>query len=695
MDFFFEPRGVSVIGATPNPLKGGNAILKNLQLGYRGPIYPVNPRYAEIEGLPCYPSISAVPARVDLAIIFVPAPLVPAAVEACVKKGVPGVMIESGGFAETGPEGAKLQRELTRIAARTGIRIWGPNCMGLVDVVHSHIFSFMDPQAQEHGFIPGSVSLAVQSGMLSAIFLIDLMSHATMGVSKVCSVGNKVDVNECDLLEYFLKDLDTRVIGFYLESFADGRRFLEICRRCGKPIVVLKGGRSRKGAEAAMSHTASLAGDRRIIAGALAQAGVIEARDFKQMMDLCRSLALTNPPAGGNNRVAILTFSGGAGIVATDFVEEQGLVVADLAESTRTALQELFPGWMPVSNPIDLWPAMERHIGTGVDVYSRALAVVLGDPGVDAVFLHIAIGNSRVRLNLSDLSPLIQASGKPVIVWQLGRRDEVFGFQKEALALGIPLFPELFRAVECLGAALRERHHPEPIPEIGSIPEELPVPLADLLASKAPGPLDEHLSKEILRACGVPTVPERIVTGEEQVEAAEAVLGYPIVMKGLLPGGVHKTEMGLVRLGVPDKSAARQTYAALMKRMEGRGQILIQRQIQGRVELILGLLRDPQFGPCVMFGLGGVAAELFDDAVFAVAPLTRRDALGLMDRIRGQKMLDGFRGAPPVDREEIARILVALGEIGLAFPRIREIDINPLICGAEGPIAVDATIILE
>jgi acyl-CoA synthetase (NDP forming) len=438
MDFFFEPRGVSVIGATPNPLKGGNAILKNLQLGYRGPIYPVNPRYAEIEGLPCYPSISAVPARVDLAIIFVPAPLVPAAVEACVKKGVPGVMIESGGFAETGPEGAKLQRELTRIAARTGIRIWGPNCMGLVDVVHSHIFSFMDPQAQEQGFIPGSVSLAVQSGMLSAIFLIDLMSHATMGVSKVCSVGNKVDVNECDLLEYFLKDLDTRVIGFYLESFADGRRFLEICRRCGKPIVVLKGGRSRKGAEAAMSHTASLAGDRRIIAGALAQAGVIEARDFKQMMDLCRSLALTNPPAGGNNRVAILTFSGGAGIVATDFVEEQGLVVADLAESTRTALQELFPGWMPVSNPIDLWPAMERHIGTGVDVYSRALAVVLGDPGVDAVFLHIAIGNSRVRLNLSDLSPLIRASGKPVIVWQLGRRDEVFEFQKEALALGMP-----------------------------------------------------------------------------------------------------------------------------------------------------------------------------------------------------------------------------------------------------------------
>lgn len=695
MDFFFNPRGVAVVGATPNRLKGGNAILKNLQLGYSGPIYPVNPKYPEMEGLTCYPSVSAIPGPVDLAIIFVPAPLVPAAVEACAAKGVSGVMIESGGFAETGPEGAKLQRELTRIAARTGIRIWGPNCMGLVDVVHSHIFSFMDPQAQKQGFIPGSVSLVVQSGMLSAIFLIDLMSHATMGVSKVCSVGNKVDVNECDLLEYFLKDPDTRVIGLYLESFADGRRFLEICRRCGKPIVVLKGGRSRKGAEAAMSHTASLAGDRRIVAGALAQAGAIEARDFKQMTDLCRSLALTKPPAGGKNRVAILTFSGGAGIVSTDFVEEQGLVVADLAESTRSALQELFPRWMPVSNPIDLWPAMESHIGTGVDAYSRALAIVLGDPGVDAVFLHIAIGNARVRLNLSDLFPLIRASGKPVIVWQLGRRDELFAFQKEALAAGIPLFSEIGRAAECLGAALRERHRPEPIPEIGSIQKDLPVPLAGLLASSAPGPLDEHLSKELLRACGVPTVPERIVTGEEQVEVTAAAIGYPVVMKGLLPGGIHKTEMGLVRLDIPDGPTARRAFATLMEQMEGRGQILIQRQIPGKVELILGLLRDPQFGPCVMFGLGGVTAELFDDAVFAVVPLTRRDALGLIGRIRGQKMLNSFRGTPPVDREEIARILVALGEIGLAFPRIREIDINPLICGAEGPIAVDATIILE
>jgi acyl-CoA synthetase (NDP forming) len=695
MDFFFEPRGVAVIGATPNPLKGGNAILKNLLLGYRGGIYPVNPRYREIDGLPCYPSVGAVPGPVDLAIVFVPAPLAPAAVEECAAKGIRGVMVESGGFAETGPEGVKLQRALAAIAAGTGIRIWGPNCMGLVDVVHSHIFSFMDPQARQQGFIPGDVSLVVQSGMLSATFLVDIMSHATMGVSKVCSVGNKVDVNECDLLEYFIGDPDTRVIGLYLESFADGRRFLDICRRSEKPIVILKGGKSRKGAEAAMSHTASLAGNRRIIAGALTQAGVVEANDFKQLMDLCRSLAMTDPPAEPKDRVAVLTFSGGAGIVSTDFFEEQGLRLADLSEATRTALRELFPAWMPVSDPVDLWPALESHIGDNIDVYGRALEAVLADPGVDAVFLHTFAGNSRVRLDLADLARRIRASGKPVFIWQIGRRDHAFAFQKEALSLGIPVFSEIGRAAECLGAVLRGRPRPEPIPESGTMRQDLPAVLTNLLASAASGPLDEHLSKELLRACGIPTVPETIVTGGKQVVAAAARLGYPVAMKGLLPDTIHKTEAGLVRLNIPDGPAALRTFSALMERMEGRGQVLIQRQFPGKVELILGLLRDSQFGPCVMFGLGGVTAELFDDAVFAVAPLTRRDALGLIGRIRGQKMLNGFRGTPPVNREEIARILVCMGEIGLAFPRIREIDINPLICGTEGPITVDATIILE
>jgi acetate---CoA ligase (ADP-forming) len=464
MEFFFNPRGIAVVGATPNPLKGGNAILKNILLGYRGSIFPVNPKYSEIEGLTCYPSVSAAPGPVDLAIVFVPAPLVPAVVEECVEKGVRGVIIESGGFAEAGPEGERLQKTLADIAARTGIRLWGPNCMGLVDCVHRHIFSFMDPRAQEQEeFIPGSVSLVVQSGMLSAIFLIDIMSNATMGVSKVCSVGNKVDVNECDILEYFLEDPDTEVIGLYLESFSDGRRFLDLCRRSGKPIVVLKGGRSRAGAKAALSHTASLAGNQRIIAGALAQAGVREARDFKQMMDLCRSLALIKPAHTGSGRIAVLTLSGGAGIVATDFVAENGLTMAVLSATTRSTLEKLFPKWMPVTNPVDLWPAIERQIGADVDVYSHSLEALLGDPEVDAVFLHIFISNPRSRLNLSELATKVRTAGKPVIAWIIGRRDDTHAFQKEALAHGIAVFTDISRAVECLAAVLGVRCRPQPL----------------------------------------------------------------------------------------------------------------------------------------------------------------------------------------------------------------------------------------
>ena len=250
--------------------------------------------------------------------------------------------------------------------------------MGLVDAVGGYVFSFMDPRSLQQGLlIPGNVSLVVQSGLLSAGFLVDVMSHRVMGISKVCSIGNKIDVNECDLLSYLIQDANTEVIGHYLESFSDGRRFTELCRKSTKPIVVLHGGKSRKGAEAAMSHTASMAGNHKIISGALAQAGVTEAGDFHQMMDICRSLSARPRPAGRHGRIAVLTFSGGSGIVASDFMEEHGLTVAELSRETKDALGRLFPDWMPVGNPVDLWPAIEKHGGTNVDVYSTALSAVL------------------------------------------------------------------------------------------------------------------------------------------------------------------------------------------------------------------------------------------------------------------------------------------------------------------------------
>ncbi len=694
MDFFFNPEGIAVVGATPNPLKGGYAILKNLLTGYKGNIYPVNPRYQEIEGLPCYPSISSITGHIDLAIVFVPARLVPAAIEDCVAKGVRGVMIESGGFAETGQDGSSLQQSLKDISKKTGIRLWGPNCMGLVDAVSGYAFSFMNPLALQHGLLPGGVSLVVQSGLLSAGFLIDIMTHHITGISKVCSIGNKMDVNESDLLKYLLKDTNTEVIGFYLESFSDGRLFIDLCRQSKKPIVVLHGGKSKKGAEAAMSHTASLAGNHKIISGALAQAGVTEARDFHQMIDLCRSLAAVSGPLGRPGRIAILTFSGGSGIVSADFIEEQGLSVAELSPATKDALGRLFPDWMPVSNPVDLWPSIEKHGGGNIDVYSMALSAVLADPNVDAVLLHTYAGNFRIGLNVADLAVQTRAAGKPAFIWLLGRREEIFKFMTEALSYDIPVFRELSRAVECLAAVFHQRN-PSSVVERLREEEAIPLPgeLNDVLET-AYGPLDEYTSKRILKVHGIPTVEEEIIVDASQCKETASRIGFPVVMKGLQQGMVHKTELGLVHLGITDARAAIRSFEMLMETMKGQGRILIYRQVKGKIELILGLLRDPQFGPCVMLGLGGIMAEILSETVFAPAPLTEQDAMELISRLRGQKILDGFRGEPPINRKELARMIAALGDIGLKYPRIQEIDINPMIISENGIVAVDATIVL-
>jgi acetate---CoA ligase (ADP-forming) len=696
MDFFFKPKSVAVIGASTNQLKGGNAIIKNLLTGFKGEIYPVNPKYTEIEGLKCYSSLRDIPSTVDMAIVFVPARQVIAAIEECIVKKIPGVMIQSGGFAETGFEGQVLQKKLIELAEKSGIRLWGPNCMGLVDAVNNNIFSFQAPLIAQKGYITGSVSLVVQSGLMSAGLLFDIMSNGIMGISKACSIGNKIDVNESDLLEYLINDPDTGVIGFYLEAISSGRRFIDLCRKCPKPIVVLKGGKSPKGAEAAMSHTASLAANHRVLAGVLAQAGVIEANDIKQMTDICRSLAAYPRHPEGTGRVAILSFSGGAGIVACDFIEQTHLSVASLSDQIQNALQRLFPAWMPATNPVDIWPAIEKNMGTGIDVYKESRQAVLADPGVDAV-LQLSFAREGIQpLGLADIAAQARQTGKPVFIWLLGERDTVFHFQKEAMSAGVPVFQELYRAVECLDTVFRPRPSSNAlVPETANTSAASLSPHLYRLLESAHGPQDEYVSKQILGNYGIPVVEEKIADSiAECLEAADN-LGYPLVMKGLVAGGIHKTEMGIVQLGISNRKEAADVFGALMEKMAGQGKVLLQQQVQGKVELIAGIIRDRQLGPCVMLGIGGIMAEVFNETIFALAPLSREDALKFIGRFRGQKLLDGFRGTPPADRDKLAALLIALGNVGIANPHIKEIDINPLIITASGAVAVDATIVLD
>ena len=696
MEFFFNPKGIALIGATTKSARGGFSILTNLLNGFAGKIYPVNPRYSSIEGLTCYQSVLDVPDPVDLAIVFVPAPLVPKVIQECAVRKIPGVMIESGGFSETGDDGKKLQNMLRQISHETGIRLWGPNCMGLVDAVKRHVFSFVSPTIWDFELIPGDVSLIVQSGMLSAGFLIDTMTHGTMGISKVCSIGNKVDVEECELLEYLIGDPHTKAVGLYMESIPNGRRFIEICSRSPKPIVVLKGGKSRKGAQAAISHTASLSGNGAIISGAMSQAGITEATDFKQMMDICRTLAaFPSLPLNSAGRVAVLTYSGGAGIVSADFIENMGLEVAELSSQTRQALKSVFPEWMPISNPVDLWPAVEKN--GGEKTYRTAVEAVFADPGVDAIFLHLFAGGFSLDFDLSPLADGVKASGKPMIAWLIGEREQTREMQSAIQKLGIPVFREIQRSVECLRALFKRNKR--------EMPWNASVESFQYAAAAASGrwkqvlatpssSLDEHVSKQILADFGIPTVPEKIVNSISEAKAAASDFGFPIVMKGISPGVVHKTEQGLVRIGIHSDEMVENAFSDIRSAMPNGGDILVQQQIDGSIELIVGFLRDPQFGPCVMLGLGGILAEALKDTAFAVAPISRKDAFHMIDQIRAQNVLNGFRNSIPVNREVLSDILIRIGELGLACPQIQEIDINPLIVCNGSPIAVDASIIL-
>jgi acetyltransferase len=698
MHYFFNPQSIAVFGATPKTFKGGYAILRNLISTFQGRIYPVNPQHASIEGIPCFPALADIEGPVDLVILFIAARMVPEALEQCAAKGVRGIMIESGGFAETDDEGRALQRAISEFVRRTGIRVWGPNCMGLVDGIRGHIFSFTDPKVLPSCLLPGPVSLIVQSGMLSAGFVVDILSHGITGFSKICSIGNKADIHESDVLAHLLEDPDTRSVGLYLESFIDGRRFLDLCRNSDKPVVVLKGGKSETGAQAAISHTASLAGNYRVAAGALAHAGVYEAQDFKQLVDFCRTLAL-HPPrrSRSRGRIAVITFSGASGIVSSDFMEEQGLSVAELSEATKIRLGRLFPQWMPVADPVDIWPAIEQHSGTDLDIYSLALEAVLDDPGVDAVLVHSFSGYTRIRLNLEEMSRQSRASGKPVLLWLLGRHEEVFQARKRARDLGLLVFQELHRAVECLSILFQpsgklprfEGAQPVPAPSSTGLSADLSRVLED-----AEGPQDEWTSKRILQAFGIPSVEEAVIEDFSRFEGVAARMGFPLVMKGLQPGVVHKTEHGLIVLNIRNPQEAGESFERLMERMNGNGSVLLQKQVQGGVELILGAIRDPQFGPCVMIGVGGVLAHLVADTVFAPAPLGREEALDAIGRLRTPQILDGFRGSEPVDRNVIAAFLVNLGNVMIGCPRIREIDINPVLATGNSAVAVDATVVL-
>jgi acyl-CoA synthetase (NDP forming) len=699
MDFFFEPKGVAVIGATPDRFGGGRNLLINLSLGYDGPIYPVNPKYDELFDKKCYPSILDVPDPIDLALVFIPARAVPAVLEQCIVRGVRGAILECSGFAEIGPEGKALQDHCLSIARKGGLRLWGPNCMGLIDLSKKQVFSFIQPESWEGTFNPGGVSLIVQSGLLSGGFITTLMANRSLGLAKACSIGNKCDVEETELLEYFLKDPATKVIAMYLESIPNGKRFFEMARSSQKPIVVLKGGKMPSGARASASHTGSLAGNYEVVRGALEQAGVYQSDDFFEMVDMARCLEKGFPLPRSLERkpqIAVLTYSGAAGIVNSDYLEKYGLALAELSPQTLGRLEEISPPWMPIRNPVDFYPTMEQ-MGQR-KAYQAGIAILHEAPEVDGIIVHMFPPAGSKTTKLVEMLSRIPASGpqKPILFWVFGSGE---GYENTRLTLeelGYPVYFEIHRLSKIM-ADLFEGRQKITVSALPAL-SEIPVVLKEEIQKRAktgPRILDEQESKKWLKDAGLTVVEEKTAGRLEEVLSAAQELGYPVVLKGLQEGLVHKTEAGLVRLNL---NTPEQVVSACQQMgVEGNRptSFLVQPMLKGDLELIAGIIRDPQFGPAVMLGLGGVRAEVYKDVVFRLVPLNPADVYRMVSKLKGQVLFKGFRGSTPVDMDLLAQWLIRLGEMALSLEQIREIDVNPLLIVDGRPIAVDASIILK
>jgi acyl-CoA synthetase (NDP forming) len=451
MNRFMNPKSVAVIGASEDPQKGGYALVSNLKEKIPDRLYPVNPGSSKICGLAAFRSVRDLPEPADLAVIFIPAGSVPEVMEACGKKGIARIMIQSAGFAETGPRGLALQEACVRVARKYGMRVWGPNCMGMVNGGTGVVASFMRPDIWRGHLKPGKVSLIVQSGMLSAGFLVQILKEGFFGLSKACSIGNRCDVHESDLLEYFAEDSETEVIAMYLESIIDVPRFRKAISRLRKPVVFLKGGTSTEGARATQSHTGSLAGNARVTEGFLRQMNIHRATDFFELVDLTRSLALWQGKKGGRG-VGIVSFSGASGIVAADHLDRLGMTLAPLSPETLRILETIFPSWMKPQNPVDLWPAIERR---GLKAYGTAIKALLSDPQVDALYLHLYMDSKILEGGVDFLDPL-KGGPKRAAIWLIGDPQCFRALRDRVEPLGVPVFTELGQGARALSLAMPE-----------------------------------------------------------------------------------------------------------------------------------------------------------------------------------------------------------------------------------------------
>jgi acyl-CoA synthetase (NDP forming)/RimJ/RimL family protein N-acetyltransferase len=673
------PRSVAVIGAGRRPGSVGHEVLINiLNGGFRGTVYAVNPKVDSVLGLPSYASPLELPETPDLAVIALPAALVKDAVGACGQRGIRAGVLLGAGFSEAGATGAALQDEVLRVAREHGMRLIGPNCIGVVntdpEVSLNATFAAAAPTA-------GKLAVLAQSGAFGAA-LLEAAKDAGTGVAQFVSVGNKIDVGGNDLLLAWQEDPSVAVIAGYLESVGDPRRFARIARQVSrtKPVLLVKSGRTEAGQLAGRSHTAAAASSDIAIDALFRSSGVIRVAGMRQLLDAARVLA--EVPLPGGPRVAIIGNSGGPEILAVDAAVDAGLVPADFDPDTATALAQL---GVPGQNPIDLGAAVQP------DTAAAVLRLVTDSLAVDAVitvFTDVSITDSEAMG--SAIAEVAATTAKPVIAVRVGAPDANQPLPDTDRQLPRFRFPE--DAAAALGVAwqyARDRSMPDGLPvRPGNIDATAARSIVEDALADARSWLETDEAFQLLAAYGVPVCAYRVATDLESAVAAGAELGYPLAVK-VAKAGAHKTEMGGVRLGIADEVALR---AAATDLLAAGGAVLLQPMISHGTELIVGAVHDPQCGPLVMLGAGGVLTDILGDRAFGLAPLTDTDAAELIARLRAAPLLDGFRGAPVIDRSQVRDVLVRIGTLVDDLPEIAELDINPFIARADGLMAVDARI---
>jgi acetyltransferase len=681
LESLLSPQTIAVLGASRTPGKVGHEVVANLiNGGYQGTIVPVNPKADEILGLKCYHDLKEYDGKVDLGVVVVPQKGVKASIQNAIDAGAKAVIVITAGFKEVGPEGAALEKEIAQLCRSNNVRLMGPNCIGLINMHHKMNATFASSVPP-----PGGISVISQSGAL-CVAILDWAVSKKMGFSKVVSFGNKADLNEVDFLQALAEDKDTKVVAGYLESITEGDEFLRVAEQVAsvKPVVILKVGITQAGAKAAASHTGSLAGTDIAYGAAFKRAGVIRAEHLESLFDYALAFAMQPLPVG--DRVTVITNAGGPGIMAADAAETMGLKLPAPTEATRKKLCAFLPSAAAVGNPIDV-------VGDAApDRYVKAFEVLQDDENTDAIIVVVTPQNMTRPLELAKRLAASHNGKKPVLAAFLGG-EQIEAANEQLMALGIPSYPAPDRAVAALKAMQDYsawRNRPPRVVPYFPVNRRRVERVINWHARLGQNQIGEVEAKEILRAYDFNILPGQLVTTVDEAVETAGRIGYPIVLKIVSPDVIHKSDFGGVRINLGSAEQVRDAFDLTMLRVRQRAPNALIRGVyvekmgpKGR-EVILGMTRDPQFGPMLMFGLGGIFVEVMKDVTFYLAPITAEEAMQMLKSTRSYALLEGARGQAPVDLDVLATGLQHISQLATDYPQIKELDINPFIVGGVG-----------